>query len=420
VIRTRLFASLCIVLAGVAGCNDATIPTAAPPLSAPDANAAANIFARNTKFVSIGTSVSMGWQSDGVYEATQIVSWPALLELGNLHPMSLPLISAPGCQSPLVAPLAAGKRLSGESAFGSTVCAPNRSGVVLPTQNVAIAGALAVDAVSTTPEVGAAARPWYRRVLPPGTTQLSAALAQHPTFVSVELGANEVLGAITGRVVPFVTVVPFPGFSAPYDLLLNTLGATHVQALLVGLPSDARNFPALRRGDEIWADRLAFSALNVAVSPDCDGSPNYINVAVKVLGTVFAASQSPLPVPFSCADIPGAEDDVLTPEDIAVINAMLAQMTAHIRTEAAARHYAYASLGALYDRADLKGGAYSVQKQLTSPLPYGVFMSLDGVHPNALGHLVIAAAAARGINDTYRFGAALARSPAAGGALGIR
>src|SRR5207237_5942010 len=102
----------------------------------------------------------------------------------------------------------------------------------LPTQNVAIAGALAADAVGTIPEVGGVRRPWYRRVLAPGTTQMSAALSQSPTFVSVELGGNEVLQALSGLVVPGVTVVPYPGFAVPYDILLNTLGATQVRALL--------------------------------------------------------------------------------------------------------------------------------------------------------------------------------------------
>ena len=411
--RNPIFLSLCVAFAAAAtACKDASIPTA-PAQRDPSVAALADRERHDTeKFVAIGTSISMGWQSDGVYEVSQVVSWPALLQFGTGHSMSLPLILAPGCQSPLVAPLGAGKRLSGESAAGSSVCAPNRPGVTLPTQNVAIAGALALDAVSTTPETGAARRPWYRRVLPPGTTQLSATLAENPTFVSVELGANEVLNAISGLVVPGVTVVPYPFFAAPYDALLNTLGATQVRALLVGLPADARNIAALRRGDEVWADRFEFAALNVAVSPDCDGSLNYINVAIKSLSVVFAAAASPTPVVYSCADVPGTPDDVLTPADIIVVNAMLAQMTAHIQAEATVRGYAYATLGALYDRGD-KGGAYSVIKQLTSPLPYGLFFSLDGVHPNVIGHGVLAAAAARGINARYGFVAARAQDAGA-------
>src|SRR5262249_14862630 len=186
---------LLAVLVGV-GCSDAT--TTPEPRALAPANADGSVFGRPPeKFVAIGTSVSMGWASNGVYAGSQLTSWPELLSFGSLHPISLPLIQSPGCTSPLVAPLGAGKRLSGESFSGNTSCAPNVAGITLPTQNVALAAALAVEAVQTTPEA-APTRPWYARVLSPGTTQLTAALSQHPTLVSVELGANEVLNATSG------------------------------------------------------------------------------------------------------------------------------------------------------------------------------------------------------------------------------
>jgi len=275
------------------------------------------------RYVAIGTSISMGWESNGVYDASQRLSWPALLGFATDHGISLPLIQSPGCTSPIVAPLGGGLRLSGESISGSTVCASNDAGVTLPTQNVALAAALAADAVQTTPEA-ATSYPWFSRVLPPGTTELTAALSQHPTIVSVELGGNEVLNATSGLVAPGVTVVPLPYFTTPYDALLDALEPTGAKAVLVGLPADARNLPALRRGDEIWADRAEFASLHVDVSNDCNGNQNYINVSIKSLNLAFTAafmSSHGLPNPvFSCADIPGTQDLVLTPADIATIN----------------------------------------------------------------------------------------------------
>jgi hypothetical protein len=204
---------LLAVLLGV-GCSDAAT-TSAPRSIAPADAIAADRSKTPDKYVAIGTSVSMGWASNGVYAGSQLVSWPALIGFGTLQPLSLPLIQSPGCISPIVAPIGAGLRLSGESIAGSTTCAGNVNGVTLPTQNVGLAGALAVDAVQSTPESKGASAPWYFRVLPLGTTQLTAALAQHPTIVSVELGANEVLNGTSGLVVPGVTVVPLPFFIAP-------------------------------------------------------------------------------------------------------------------------------------------------------------------------------------------------------------
>jgi hypothetical protein len=345
-----------------------------------------------------------------VYAGSQVSAWPALLGFGSEHAISLPLIQAPGCTSPIAAPIGAGLRLSGESIAVQTVCAANATSVALPTQNVALAGALAIDVLLTTPQAVASSFPWFGRVLPPGATPLTAALAQQPTIVSVELGGNEVLQSTSGLFAPGVTVVPFPYFAGPYDALLNAIGGTGAKAVLIGLPSEARNLPALRRADEIWADRAEFAALHVDVSNDCEQSPNYINVSSKSLQMVFTGAFTfahgfPNPV-FSCADIPNTQDLVLTPSDITSINALLGQMTDNIRAQATARSYAYFSLSELYDRSNLKPATYSVISQLTSSTPFGSLISLDGVHPSPAGHAVLADAAVRAINATYGHDAA--------------
>jgi len=400
---------LLAVLVGI-GCSDAS-PTSPTRSIAPSTQAEADRSTQSgERLVAIGTSITMGWASNGVYAGSQVGAWPALIGFGSEHAISLPLIQSPGCTSPIAAPIGAGLRLSGESIAGSTTCAANAAGVTLPTQNVALAGALVIDVLLTTPQAVASSFPWFGRVLPADATPLTAALAQQPTIVSVELGGNEVLNATSGLFAPGVTVVPFPYFAGPYDALLNAIGSTGAKAVLIGLPSEARNLPALRRGDEIWADRAEFAALHVDVSNDCEQSPNYINVSIKSLDMVFTGAFTfahgyPNPV-FSCADVPNTQDLVLTPADIAAINALLGQMTDNIRAQAAARGYAYFSLGALYDRPNLKPATYSVISQLTSSTPFGSFISLDGVHPSPVGHAVLADAAVRAINATYGHDAA--------------
>jgi lysophospholipase L1-like esterase len=285
------------------------------------------------------------------------------------------------------------------------VCAPLKPDITLPTQNLGLAAAIALDIVNSTPEAVATSYPWFARVLPPSTTPLTALLSQHPTIVSVELGANELLNATSGLIAPGVTVVPFPYFAQPYDAALDAIGSTHAQVVLVGLPVDGSNLPALRRGSEIWADRDEFTALHVDVSPDCDGNQNFINVSIKSVNLALTAaftSAHGLPNPvYSCADVPGTQDEVLTPSDMAALNGMLAQFDGHIREQAAARGYAYFTLGALYARPDLKPATYSVVTQLSSKFPYGPYTSLDGVHPNALGQTILAIAAGSAINKAF-------------------
>jgi hypothetical protein len=401
--------SMMLVAAVVAAaCSDNTVSSPSSRPIAPSSASAERALNTNERFVSIGTSISMGWSSNGVYYGTQKTAWPTLLEFGFTGvKMSYPAIQAPGCTSPLIYPLGAGLRLSGEPATGSTVCAPLMGEVKLPTQNVALATAIAADAVQKTPAIAGPSLPFYARVLPPGMTQLTAALSQQPTIVSVELGGNEVLGATSGLYAPGVTVVPLPFFLQPYNALLDALSNSHVKAVLVGLIADARNLAAMRRGGEIWNNRAEFAALHVDVSPDCRESPNWINVSIKSLTMAFTGAQTfamgfPNPV-YSCADVPGTQDQVLTPADISAINAQLAQMTAFIQQQASARGFAYFALGDLYDR-NPDRVPYSVVRQLTSPTPFGPYISLDGVHPNPAGHAVLAAAAARAINLKYGVG----------------
>lgn len=409
------FVAVCAVVF-TAACSDASQPTAPVGLSPGTSVSARNGPKSGVNYVAIGTSISMGWASNGAYFGSQLVSWPALLRFGPSQQISLPLIQSPGCQPPLVAPLGSNTRLGGD---GSSTCADNVAGVELPTQNVALAGAFTFDALSTTPEAAAATRPWFARVLRPGTTQVSEALGQNPDFVSVELGGNDVLMATGGRLLLGTNVVPVPAFKLAFNAVLDAVGSVDPKELIVGMPTDGTKLPALRRGDEIWADRVEFAALHVDVNQNCEGSDNYINVSVKSLILVFTAAFTSTNQVYSCEDDPNATEDdyVLTPDNIATLNDMLSQMADYAKQQAAARGYAFVSLGALYDLPDLKPPTYSVISQLTSLFPYGAYISLDGVHPGPLGHAVLAHAAAAAINKTYGGIAAHAADLPSGSAL---
>jgi lysophospholipase L1-like esterase len=370
------------------------------------------------RYVAIGTSVSEGWASDGVVAPSQLTSWPS--QLGRLggRQISLPLIAFPGCGAPLAAPLAAGLRISGEPAsapFLSRVCAPNVDGVTLPTQNVAISGARTDQALFATPEnPDPSYAPLYARTLAPGQSQVTAMEAQRPRLVSVELGANEVLGARDGAYVPGQTVVPVAFWAPVYDLLLDRVAAAAPRALLVGLISDVRSFPSFRTGAELWRARATFLPFNVAVSTDCIESRNIVFVPVRV---PLAAAQGAAavragqgPVTFSCANAPPTAPDgsvirdfVLGPAEVALLNAQLVAMTTIIRRQAEARGFAYFALSALYEDANRKP-PFDAFAMLTSPEPYGPLISLDGIHPSAAGSAVLANAAAQALNRRYRIG----------------
>src|SRR5688572_3694034 len=284
-----IFLSLVGVFALSACADSATAPrTDARPLDARlGVVAAAGDFQR---YVAIGTSISQGWRSDGVNAASQETSWPAQLAEMAGRELSLPLIALPGCGAPLAAPLGSGLRISGEGAATpllSRVCAPNIAGVTLPAGNVAISGARTTHALSATPEQpDPNYAPLYARILPPGMSQVTAMEAQNPKIVSVELGANEALGAKDGAFVPGQTVVPIAFWAPGYHEVIERVDAVTKHAVLVGLIDHTSSFPSFRTGAELWAARTTFAPFNVAVNADCSvspGSDNLLFVPIRVL-----------------------------------------------------------------------------------------------------------------------------------------
>ena len=407
-----------------AACSDTLTPdrsrtTAISPAAAAshDESEGRGVFNR---YVAIGTSLSMGWQSDGVIAATQETSWPAQLAGMAHRSITQPYIDGTGCRSPLIAPLASGSRLSGEPAGADPAtlsCSPLRDDVVKPVGNLAINAATTRDALLTTPEntTDAANRQLISRVLEPGMTQVSSMVAQNPKLVSVELGGNEVLNARIGIAIEGVSMFPYVAWAPLYDAVLDQVGQVAKEAVIVGLIEDVASFPAFRRGDEMWGQRFQFAgAFNVNVSSDCQNNPNLLFVPVivptAVAKGVFFKQHNLGPYTLSCtAGAPTDTDYVLTPSEAAAVNSLLLRMTDHIRHEAARRGFAYFALQSLYGRNDIKG-AFEVIPFMTSAQPYGSLISLDGVHPSAGGARILAEAAARALDERYNHGI-LAENP---------
>jgi len=373
------------------------------------------------RYVAIGTSLSMGVQSDGVVYFSQQHSWTNLLAHQAFASFTQPLIAPPGCFSPLIAPLQLSRRLSGISAGANqttstadTTCAPFGT-ITLPTNDVAIDGANTYDALFVSPETasveGVKRRRQYRLVLPPKTTQVTAMMAQHPTLVSVELGANEALGAASGIIFPKAgyrgaaaqgTVVPNAVWQPVYDQLIDSVKKTGAKVLLVGVPKTT-GFVSLRTGDELYQDRAEFQAFGVIIAADCQGNANSIFVPIKVTTAVATAQATQQPQTISCTDQPGAQDNILTPADIQALNAIIDGMNSHIQSVAQTNGWAYVDLAPVWAAWVSRRAPFSVVKMFSCVNPYGQYTNLDGVHPTTNGYQEMANAAAAALNSTYGF-----------------
>ena len=389
----------------LAACTDPVAPPSPPAFPSAQRNlqppTVQEVFAR---FVAMGTSNSQGVQSAGISAAAQRAAWPAQLAARANVGFSLPLVQDPGCSPPLLAPLAANALLLGAfSAFGAggdlvsavmTTCMPLMPGIVPPTNNVAISGADVHDVLTTTIAsatlTSARVGTLYSRVLAPGQTQVTAMLAQQPTFVSGEIAANDVLPASTGRV---SAMTPYANWQADFDQVIAAVQSTGARAVLVGLPNDANNFPSIRRAREFFNQWPYLLTLGISVSFNCYFSSNSLFLPGYLLTLLSRA-----PTTATCADVPGAADYVLTASDMVAINARMAQINAHIQARANENGYAYFALSAVYDLPKPSLNLYNV---LFSNTPFGPNISLDGVHPSAQGQAILANAAVQAINARY-------------------
>lgn len=406
--RCLSFSAVAVAFVVLAACSDdrATGP------SGQDA------FAR---YVAIGTSLSMGVQSDGVVYFSQQQDWTKLLSHQAFASFTQPLIAAPGCFASLIAPLQLNRRLDDSSATEDQTKIPVDTACVLlgnptlPTNDVAIDGANTYDALYVTPETtvveGVKRRRQYRIVLPPKTSQVKAMMQQNPTLVSVELGANEVLGAASGLLFPNAgyrgaaaqgTFVPNSVWQPVYDALIDSVKKTGAKVLLVGVPK-TNGFVSLRTGAELYQNRAEFQNFGVIIAPDCQGSPNAIFVPIKVTTAVGTAQATGQPQTLSCSDTPGAQDNILTPADVALIDGVIDGMNSHIQSLAQANGWAYLDLDAVWVQWVAHRGPFSVAELFSCNRPYGQYVSLDGVHPNVQGYQEMANAAAAALNSTYRF-----------------
>ena len=393
-------------------CRDVIDPVApTSPVASPNQSEGRGFAHR---LYAIGTSVSAGTCSDGNVARCQQNSWVAQIIRAMHREPILPLIQAPGCKSPIEAPLILFRRESGEpltTADADLSCASHEPGVTLPTQVLAVPGALTHEALLQTPD--ARTDPYGRRlyhlILPPFESQVSALEDTNPKFVTVELGLNDFIGvARDGMLVPGTNVVPFAFWSNAYNQILDRVGAVADQVLLVGLGSDISKLNALRLGSELWADRAAFlSAFNVDVSANCEFSPNMVVVPFVVptaVGTGLFLRNNGIPIAASLSCTEGASnaiDRILTPDEVAAGNVLMNAMNAHILAQATLRGYAFMDLESVLSSPK---GTFNVVSLMTSGAPYGPNISFDGFHPTAAGQTLIAQTALQAIEARYHFG----------------
>ena len=401
--RGLLAAGISLVLAA-AGCHeDDLISPPIPPYTGG---------AMFQRYVSMGNSITAGFQSAGIDSVTQLQSYAALVASAMGSPYYYPGLNWPGCP-PLFTNIFTGARVAG----GTSITCAFRSPNIPPfLTNVAVPGAEVIDGISNFPTPGTNSNALTLLMLG-GRTQTQAMMAAHPTFVSVWLGNNDVLGSVLSAANSgdSTLITPVATFQADYQDVIDSVAASGAAAILIGV-ANVTEIPFVSQGATYWAIKNGLvpgSAFPPAftVSDNCapiaTGIPGARGDSVLVPfpygGALLTAASPPNNQPrnLDCADTVAA---VIVPAELRKIAATVTSYNSFIASAATAKDWAYFDPAPALDSIRLipaQVAPFPAFGQPCSANPFGAAFSCDGFHPSAATHRLIAKKLVQTINAKY-------------------
>ena len=356
-------------------------------------------------YVALGNSITAGFQSNGINDSTQRQSYARLLatQMGTqYHYASLAM---PGCTPPIANGLTGA--LVGNAPAG-TCALRSASSVTDILNNVAVPGARVLDPTSATTVASNALTTFILG----GKTQVQKAIQADPTFVTIWIGNNDVLQpALSGLYQPIVSTQT--QFQTAYDAMISELqaGAPDLKGgVLIGV-AKAQYLPSFTTGALLFATPAAQGAINAAtgktvvIDASCNGSTSLINI-VSLIPAIKAGTH---PAVIACAKgiypAPVGDVYVLDPTEQATLNAAIDAYNSYIQQKATAINFAYYDPNTLFAAKKASGDIppfpdFGSSKATTQT--YGTLISLDGVHPTALAHKLIANDLIGVINAQYK------------------
>ena len=412
-------------------------------------------------FVSVGASITAGTTDGSLFLAGQMNSFPNILanvmSMADGGEFTQPYVNDNVGGLTLFGNVIAGPRLYFDGAGPATVNGTPSTEVSNimpgPYNNLGLPGMNAIHALA--PGYGnlegvaaGLANPYFVRMASnPGTSILEDALTQMPTFTSVWVGNNDILGfATSGGVTPitdssefdfaissivgalaqagadgiignipditsiaFLNTVPYnavPLDQATADML-NGAFAVYNGALqlvqMMGMISAqeaaartivfaaGQNAVTIEDGDLTNLSVLGLPNLRMATAED-----KIVLPAASVIGTTVGGN----PMQINGVSVPLADNLVLTASEVMEAQAAISSYNATISAMASQYGWAHWDSHAVLNQVVTSG--YPMDTfNLTADLVFGGLFSLDGVHPTARGNAVIAKLIMAEIDATY-------------------
>ena len=379
-----------------------------------------------TNYVALGNSITAGYQSSGINDSTQRRSYANLFARAVGTRFAYPQLAAPGCPPPVVNFVTQSR---GTGLTANTCALRTDAGSTDRLNNVAVPGALVIDLTSST----TVSSNLLTTLVLGGRTQAQRALDADPTFASIWIGNNDVLGAaVRGVLVPNAAVgspgvTPVATFTQRFDAITNELlaGAPELEGALFGVVQ-VQNAPLLFRvavllsspsamaGFEAATGRNAtstnpFVSAPVTIHPNCGAAPTtLVSFALASQIATYRATNgaSGHPPLISCgvtnaAPAPVGDVFILTVAEQAELTAAVDGYNAHIQARANALGWAYVDVNPTLNALRGSGAIPAFPNLGNGANAFGTYVSLDGVHPRDAAHVLIANLMITAVNAKY-------------------
>ncbi|HSU94854.1 MAG TPA: hypothetical protein VLI43_14195 [Gemmatimonadaceae bacterium] len=362
-------------------------------------------------YVSIGNSITAGFQSGGINDSTQMQSYAVLIARAANTGFRIPLLNRPGCPPPIDNFLTQ-HRVGGLTAKDCALRTPTPTPGAL--NNVAVPDATSLSPTGAVPGPDTLVENALTTLILGGETQAQRAAEAQPTFLSAWIGNNDVLNASLTGILPATPgvsngITALPAFTTNYKNLVKALKAipSLEGGVLIGVVNTANVpllFPAAKLYDPAVKgafDQVAGATTVIDPTTCPPTTTSLINVELAAAiragthpATVYCES---LPSPFQ----PLGNAYVLDAAEQAAVTDTVNAYNTLIAAEADTLGFAY------YDPnpalvALKASGAVPVFPNLADPTAaFGTYFSLDGVHPAAAAHVLLANNIIDAINAKY-------------------
>jgi lysophospholipase L1-like esterase len=269
-----------------------------------------------------------------------------------------------------------------------TAGAPRNSGLARSFNNLAVPTATVGEALTRVTDNGG----FHDLVLRGRGSQVAQAVAARPSFVTVWIGNNDVLGAvIRGRAVEGQTVTPAATFRAAFQQVIAALQATGARLVAANLL-------------DVTAIPYATTLQRVVVNPQT-GQPLLVNgqpvpllgpegplppgtLVTLAAGSLLAQGHG-IPTAAGGRGTPLPDEVILDAAEVAFLQDRVNANNQAIAEICQAANVPVVDVNAFY-RAVLSGGYVVGGVVLTNSFLRGGVISLDGVHPTELGYAILA------------------------------